>query len=85
MGWKLVKLSLCRHGKSPNVKDMIWWSHLVGAFATKFKRGYVSLAVNVMKSWPACQEFEPSTFEEPSCIGVMHVKSAESSNVILLV
>ncbi|GFY13093.1 transposable element Tcb2 transposase [Trichonephila clavipes] len=35
-------------------------------------------------SWLACQEFEPSTIKDPPCWGEMHVKYAESSNVLPL-
>ncbi|GFV66828.1 hypothetical protein TNCV_2901851 [Trichonephila clavipes] len=31
-----------------------------------------------------CHEFEPSTTKDPPCRGEMHVKSVESSNVLLL-
>ncbi|GFS71837.1 hypothetical protein TNCV_3715121 [Trichonephila clavipes] len=31
-----------------------------------------------------CHEFEPSTTKDPPCRGKMHVKSVESSNVLLL-
>ncbi|GFV09608.1 hypothetical protein TNCV_895581 [Trichonephila clavipes] len=31
-----------------------------------------------------CHEFEPSTTKDPSCMGEVHVKSVESSNVLLL-
>ncbi|GFW41343.1 hypothetical protein TNCV_1003351 [Trichonephila clavipes] len=30
-----------------------------------------------------CHEFEPSTTKDPSCMGEVHVKSVESSNVLL--
>ncbi|GFU08976.1 hypothetical protein TNCV_1318501 [Trichonephila clavipes] len=36
------------------------------------------------RGWP-CDEFEPSTTKDPPCRGAMHVKSVESSNVLLLV
>ncbi|GFV22320.1 hypothetical protein TNCV_3923801 [Trichonephila clavipes] len=41
--------------------------------------------VKVMNSWLACHEFEPSTTENPPCWEAMHVKTVESSNVLLLV
>ncbi|GFX46894.1 hypothetical protein TNCV_4040391 [Trichonephila clavipes] len=31
-----------------------------------------------MDSWPICNEFEPSTTEDPSCREEMHVKSVEA-------
>ncbi|GFT19941.1 hypothetical protein TNCV_4993641 [Trichonephila clavipes] len=30
-----------------------------------------------------CHEFEPSTTKDPSCMGEVHVKSVNSSNVLL--
>ncbi|GFU91614.1 hypothetical protein TNCV_2543761 [Trichonephila clavipes] len=36
----------------------------------------------VKDPWLTCHEFEPSTAEDPSCWGAMHVKSVESSNVL---
>ncbi|GFW18031.1 hypothetical protein TNCV_2281351 [Trichonephila clavipes] len=30
-----------------------------------------------------CHEFEPSTTKDPACMGEVHVKSVESSNVLL--
>ncbi|GFV93163.1 hypothetical protein TNCV_573021 [Trichonephila clavipes] len=30
-----------------------------------------------------CPEFEPSTTKDPACMGEVHVKSVESSNVLL--
>ncbi|GFU83973.1 uncharacterized protein TNCV_560991 [Trichonephila clavipes] len=44
-----------------------------------------SLVVKVTDSWPACQEFEPSTAENPPCRGATHIKSVERSNVLPLV
>ncbi|GFW82050.1 hypothetical protein TNCV_771791 [Trichonephila clavipes] len=33
------------------------------------------------RGWP-CHELEPSTTKDPPCRGTMHVKSADSSNVL---
>ncbi|GFX94972.1 hypothetical protein TNCV_3046041 [Trichonephila clavipes] len=30
-----------------------------------------------------CHEFEPSTTKDPACMGEVHVKSVESTNVLL--
>ncbi|GFV51671.1 neuroendocrine convertase 1 [Trichonephila clavipes] len=44
-----------------------------------------SLVANVTDSWPASHEFEPRATEDPPYRRAMHVKSVESSNVLLLV
>ncbi|GFW43593.1 hypothetical protein TNCV_4769451 [Trichonephila clavipes] len=44
-----------------------------------------SLVIKVTDLWPTCDEFEPSTAEDPPCSGAMHVKSVDSSNVLPLV
>ncbi|GFX77681.1 hypothetical protein TNCV_1105981 [Trichonephila clavipes] len=36
------------------------------------------------RGWP-CHEFEPSTTKDRPCMGALHVKSVESSNVLPLV
>ncbi|GFW73647.1 hypothetical protein TNCV_1541021 [Trichonephila clavipes] len=36
------------------------------------------LVIEVADSWPVCHEFEPSTAEDPSCWGAMHVKSGDA-------
>ncbi|GFV19440.1 hypothetical protein TNCV_3663731 [Trichonephila clavipes] len=41
-------------------------------------QGRGSLVVQVTDLWLACHEFEPSTAEDPSCRGAMHVKSVEA-------
>ncbi|GFW18417.1 hypothetical protein TNCV_1184451 [Trichonephila clavipes] len=40
--------------------------------------GCGSLAVKVTDSRPACEEFKPSTAEDPLCKGAMYVKSVEA-------
>ncbi|GFS93317.1 hypothetical protein TNCV_2697751 [Trichonephila clavipes] len=45
----------------------------------------VALLVKVTNWWPTCHEFEPYTPEDPPCREPMHVKSVESSNILLLV
>ncbi|GFV69813.1 hypothetical protein TNCV_3247631 [Trichonephila clavipes] len=47
--------------------------------------GRSNLVVQVTDSWPACHEFKPSTAEDPSFRGAMHLKSVESSNALHLV
>ncbi|GFX40937.1 hypothetical protein TNCV_2216361 [Trichonephila clavipes] len=39
----------------------------------------------VVGPWLACDEFKSSTPKDPPCRGVMHITSAESSNVLPLV
>ncbi|GFV41861.1 uncharacterized protein TNCV_2958771 [Trichonephila clavipes] len=39
----------------------------------------------VIGSWLACLEFEPSTTKDPPCRAAMHIKSVDSSNGISLV
>ncbi|GFX43901.1 RNA-directed DNA polymerase from mobile element jockey [Trichonephila clavipes] len=41
--------------------------------------------VKLADSWLSCNEFKPSTAEDPPCKGTMHVKSIRSSNVLPLV
>ncbi|GFX10086.1 hypothetical protein TNCV_1864841 [Trichonephila clavipes] len=36
-----------------------------------------------IRSWLACHEFEPSTTKDPPSSGAMHVKSVDSSNILL--
>ncbi|GFT59361.1 hypothetical protein TNCV_1709031 [Trichonephila clavipes] len=33
-----------------------------------------SLVVKITDSWPVCHKFEPSTAEDPSLTGAMHIK-----------
>ncbi|GFU52863.1 hypothetical protein TNCV_2254791 [Trichonephila clavipes] len=42
-------------------------------------------SVQGIGSWLACQEFDPSTTQDPPCRSAMHVTSIESSNVLPLV
>ncbi|GFV49906.1 hypothetical protein TNCV_1391881 [Trichonephila clavipes] len=47
--------------------------------------GHGSQVVKVLDcGWPR-HEFEPSTAKDPPCSGAMHIKSVDSSNVLLLV
>ncbi|GFT17416.1 hypothetical protein TNCV_4806801 [Trichonephila clavipes] len=63
--------------------DMVWkygkWKSIPIALG-----GHGSQVIKITDSWLMCHEFEPSTTEDPPYRGTMHVKSVESSNILLL-